>query len=153
MIPRLGRFPGEEHGNPLQYSCLENSMDRGTWWDTVHGVPQSQTWLHGDHLVMSMCRVISCVDGKGCLLWPVCSLDKTVRLCPASFCTPRPNLPVTSGISWLPIFAFQSPMMKRTSLFGISSRRCCRSSQNPVNFSFFGWGIDLDYCHTEWFTL
>ena len=44
-------------------------------------------------------------------------------------------------------------MMKRTSLFGIRSRRCCRSSQNPVNFSFFGWGIDLDYCDTEWFAM
>ena len=40
-----------------------------------------------DHLVMSMCRVFSCVVGRGCLLWPVCSLGKTVSLCPASFCT------------------------------------------------------------------
>ena len=39
----------------------------------------------------------------------------SVSLCPASFCTPRPNLPVTSGISWLSTFAFQSPMMERTS--------------------------------------
>ena len=38
-------------------------------------------------------------------------------LCPASFCTPRPNLPVTPGISWLPTFAFQFPVMKRTSFF------------------------------------
>ena len=44
--------------------------------------------------------------GRGCLLWPVCTLGKTIRLCPASFCTPRPNLPVTPGISWLPTFAF-----------------------------------------------
>ena len=36
-IPRLGRSPGEEHGNPLQYSCLENPMDRGAWQATVHG--------------------------------------------------------------------------------------------------------------------
>ena len=34
----LGRFPGEGKGNPLQYSCLENPMDRGAWWATVHGV-------------------------------------------------------------------------------------------------------------------
>ena len=38
-----GRFPGEGNGNPLQYSCLENSMDRGTWWTVVHGVTKSQT--------------------------------------------------------------------------------------------------------------
>ena len=37
-IPRSGRSPGGGKGNPLQYSCLENSMDRGAWWATVHGV-------------------------------------------------------------------------------------------------------------------
>ena len=36
---------GEGNGNPLQYSCLENSVDRGAWWVAVHGVEQSQTWL------------------------------------------------------------------------------------------------------------
>ena len=43
-IPRLGRSSGEGNGNPLQYSCLENPMDRGTWWATVHG-SQSRTQL------------------------------------------------------------------------------------------------------------
>ena len=38
LIPRSGRAPGEGNGNPLQYSCLENPMDRGAWWATVHGV-------------------------------------------------------------------------------------------------------------------
>ena len=45
-IPGLGRSSGEENGNPLQYSCLENSMDRGAWWVTVNGVTKSQTWLN-----------------------------------------------------------------------------------------------------------
>ena len=45
LIPGLGRSPGEGNGNPLQYSCLENSMDGGTWWATVHGVAKSQTRL------------------------------------------------------------------------------------------------------------
>ena len=40
-----GRSPGEGNGNPLQYSCLENPMDRGAWWATVHGVAKSQTRL------------------------------------------------------------------------------------------------------------
>ena len=44
-IPRLGRSPGEGNGNPLQYSCLENPMDGGTWQATVHGVPKSRTGL------------------------------------------------------------------------------------------------------------
>jgi len=43
LIPGLGRSPGEGNGNPLQYSCLENPMDRGAWWATVHGVTKSQT--------------------------------------------------------------------------------------------------------------
>ena len=42
-IPGSGRSPAEGNGNPLQCSCLENPMDRGTWWATVHGVPKSQT--------------------------------------------------------------------------------------------------------------
>ena len=42
-IPGLGRSPGEGNGNPLQYSCLENPMDRGAWRATVHGVAKSQT--------------------------------------------------------------------------------------------------------------
>ena len=44
-IPGLGRSPGGENGNPLQYSCLENPMDRGAWRAIVHGVTKSQTQL------------------------------------------------------------------------------------------------------------
>ena len=43
-IPRSGRSPGAGNGNPLQYSCLEKSMDRGAWQATVFRVAQSQTW-------------------------------------------------------------------------------------------------------------
>ena len=41
LIPGLGRSPGGGHGNPDQYSCLENPMDRGAWWATLHGVSES----------------------------------------------------------------------------------------------------------------
>ena len=44
-VPGLGRSPGEGNGNPLQYSCLEYSMDRGVWQATVPGVTKSRTWL------------------------------------------------------------------------------------------------------------
>ena len=43
LIPGLGRSPGEGNGNPLQYSCLENPMDRGAWWATVHRFAESDT--------------------------------------------------------------------------------------------------------------
>ena len=45
LIPGSGRSPGEENGNPLQYSCLENPMDGGALWATVHGVAKSRTQL------------------------------------------------------------------------------------------------------------
>ena len=43
LIPGPGRSPEEENGNPFQYSCLENPMNRIAWWATVHGVAKSQT--------------------------------------------------------------------------------------------------------------
>ena len=49
LIPGLGRSPGEWNGHPLQYSFLENSMDRGAWWATVHGVAKSWAQLSDSH--------------------------------------------------------------------------------------------------------
>ena len=46
LIPGSGRSPGEGNGNPLQNSCLENPMDRGAWWATVHGVAKGWTQLN-----------------------------------------------------------------------------------------------------------
>ena len=46
-VPVLGRSSGGRHGNPLQYSCLENPRDGGAWWAAVYGVAQSQTRLTG----------------------------------------------------------------------------------------------------------
>ena len=45
LIPGSGRSPGVGNGNPLQYSCLKNSMGRGAWWAAVHGVAESWTRL------------------------------------------------------------------------------------------------------------
>ena len=56
-IPGLGRFLGEGNGNPLQYSCLENPMDRGAWWAKVHRVAKSQTRLT---LSLSVALVDTC---------------------------------------------------------------------------------------------
>ena len=68
-IPGLGRFPGGGHGNPLQYSCLENPMDRGAWWATVHGVAKSQTRL-------KQLRVYAIVHW----FWPVLDVRTEARL-------------------------------------------------------------------------
>ena len=53
-IPGSGRSPGGGHGNPLQYSCLENPMDRGAWWATGHGVTESDTNEASEHAHMHL---------------------------------------------------------------------------------------------------
>ena len=60
-IPGLGRSPGEVNGNPLEYSCLENSMDRGAWRATVHGITKIRTRLSDYTFTFtnSTCRIIS----------------------------------------------------------------------------------------------
>ena len=50
LIPGSGRSPGEGNGYPLQYSCLENPLDKGAWWATTHGVAKSQTQLRDYHI-------------------------------------------------------------------------------------------------------
>ena len=73
----------------------------------------------------------------------VFSWQNSISLCPASFCTPRPNLPVTPGLSWLPTFAFQSLWNKRISFYGVSSRRSCRSSKNQSALASLASGGSL----------
>ena len=107
---------------------------------------------------MSMCRVthLWCCWTE-CLLWPVCSLNKTLlAIFSASFCTPRPNLPVTPGISWLPTFAFQSPMRRHHFVnkgpssqgYGFSCGHVwmweldCEESWAPKNWCF--WTVVLE---------
>ena len=53
-IPRLGRSPGEGNGYLVQYSCLDNSKDRGAWQATIHGVAKSWTWLSDLHLYITL---------------------------------------------------------------------------------------------------
>ena len=57
LIPGLGRSPAEGNGNPFQYSCLENPMNRGAWWATVHGVAKSQTRLSDFTFFLSLCLI------------------------------------------------------------------------------------------------
>ena len=78
------------------------------------------------------------------------SWKNSVSLCPASFCTPKPNLSVTPSNTGLPTFAFQSPVMKRTSFLVLVLGLV--GLHRPVQlqaFSISGWGIDLDYCDIQ----
>ena len=61
LIPGSGRSPGEGNGNPLQYSCLENPMDRGAWRAADHRVEKSQTLLSIQALLSHFSRVRLCV--------------------------------------------------------------------------------------------
>ena len=55
LIPGLVRSPGEGHGNPLQYSCLENPVDRGAWWAAVHVVAKRRTRRDPEHTSTHVC--------------------------------------------------------------------------------------------------
>ena len=57
LIPGLGRSAGEENGNLLQYSCLENIMDRGTWWAIVHGVTKESDTTEQLHFYF-ICNIV-----------------------------------------------------------------------------------------------
>ena len=83
------------------------------FWDfSILGCKEYNQFVFSvDHLVMSMYTVFSHIVGKGCLIWPMRSLGKT--LLPFALLLQGQILPVTPGISWLPIFAFQSSIMKR----------------------------------------
>ena len=69
-IPRLGRSPGEGNGNPLQNFCLENPMNRGAWWATVHGVAKSWTRLSDFHFTSFSRPTVPCYIAPS-LGWPI----------------------------------------------------------------------------------
>ena len=72
LIPGSGRFPGEGKGNPLQYSCLENPMDRGVWWATVHGVSKESDMT--ERLTFHLYFICSII-GKN--IKPLCCIPET----------------------------------------------------------------------------
>ena len=74
-IPGLGRSPGEGNGNQLQYSCLENPMDRGAWRATVHGVAKSWTRLSN----FTFFRTLSTSTGMGVLACLSASLSQAAH--------------------------------------------------------------------------
>ena len=77
LILGLRRSPEEENGNPLQYSCLEKSMDRGTWWATVPGVAKSRTWLSDFHV--HICKYRKTLERINATPVTVVPLEKGLR--------------------------------------------------------------------------
>ena len=96
--PGSGRFPGEGNDNPLQYSCLEKSMDRGAWWATVHGVTKSRSRLSDFH--------------SQCTLEPTC-----LFIFPAQIWAHQP--------SFGPLFPCSRAVGKSWGQPGQAKRRCC----------------------------
>ena len=91
---------------------------------------------------MSMCRAFSCVVGRRCLLWPVYSLGNSISLGPASFHTPRPNLPV----SWLPIFCIPVPYNEKDIFFWVLVLKNLVSLRRTVQLQLlqhYWWGHRL----------
>ena len=102
-----------------------------------------------DHLVMSICTVFSWVVERVFAMTSVLSWQNSVSLCPASFCTPRPNLPVTPSISWLPTFAFQTLMIN------VIVVQSCLSLCNPMDCSTSGLPVhhhlsEFPQTHVHW---
>ena len=92
-VPGLGRSPGGEHGNPLQYSCLENPMDRGAWRATVHRVTKSHTQLKQFSTHTHTCTVLFF------FLCILCSFPEAHHLLEAS-CSQSPEQ-VSLAVIWL----------------------------------------------------
>ena len=83
LTPGSGRSPGEGHGYPHQYSCLENSMDRGDWEVTVHKIPKSWIWLRDYTVSLWYCNF---------LILKYYSGDIVVRFTSVTFCNCLVNL-------------------------------------------------------------
>ena len=115
-------------------SSVAKNIINVIWVLTIWWCPyvESSHVLLEDGICYDQCKTLA-------KILPALSWQNSVSLCPASFCTPKLNLPVTPGISWFPTFAFQSPMKKRT-FFGISSRRSCRSSR-PTSSTSASWAL------------
>ena len=114
-IPGSGRSPGEGNGNPLQYSCLENLMDGGAWWATVHGVAESDTT---ERLQFSLRLVITFLSRSKRLLISWLQLPSAVILEPPklslSLCplfSERSRDPEKNGI-WNFQFLFPTKIQK-----------------------------------------
>ena len=128
--------PGEGNGYPLQYSCLENSMDRGVWWATVHGVSNSWTQL-SDTLSLSLSQ--TCRDIKQRMRMKRNSITNIpapttpcgpLQFCPSSLFLRTISLPDIVYTMLLPFLCFLLP----------SPSLYCSPQKGPVNQETSCWG-------------
>ena len=127
-IPGSRRCPGKGNGNPLQYSCLENSKDRGAWWATVHRIAESETteWL-------SM-HSSTPTSGTFSLIWHFMFI--TPPFCNLLFCNPR--LPCALGNYFLPqMTLLQEPLVS------LPFQRTFWGWEVWERFSFLIWKFDF----------
>ena len=106
--------------------------------------------------MMSMCRVFSCVVGRGCLLWPVHFLGKTLLVCALLHFVLKGQICLLLQVSLDFLLLHSSPLWWKGHLFWVLVLKSLVGLLEPFNFSFFsvtGWGKDLDYCDIEWFAL
>ena len=127
---------------PTFFNLTLNLAVRSSWSEP-QSAPGCFCWLYRASLSLAAKNIISlisvltvwwcpCVESslvllEECVMTSAFSWQNSISLCPASFHIPRLNLPVTPGVCWLPTITFQSPIMKRTSFFGVSSKRFCGS--------------------------
>ena len=106
--PGWGRSPGGEHGNPLQYSCLENPMDRGAWWATVYGLAENWTRLSDwaqhstGYSICSISRYLRSVPCSACYQFQhrVEVLPFISKPCPTFILIIFYMIAILSGASW-----------------------------------------------------
>ena len=123
LIPGLGRSPAGGHGNPFQYSCLENPMDRRVWQATVHGVTKSRTWLKRHNRCTRFIKAF--FPRNECLLIPWLQSQSAVSLEPKkiksasastfslSICHEviGPHAMILVFLSWVSSQLFYSPLL------------------------------------------
>ena len=164
--PWVGKIPWSRKCNPLLYSCLENPMDRGAWWATVHGVAKSQTWLSMHHLLHLQ------------TLWPVPMLIPSAELCcccwslakSCLFVTPWtaalqfPSPPLCPGVCLdsCPLSRWCYPTISSSAAPSCFCPQCFSASGSfpvsqlfahrwPEYWSFnFCWATALEFCFPDW---
>ena len=101
MIPGSGIFPGKGNGDPFQYSCLENSIDRGAWWAIVHGVAKKLDPTERLRLALSLMDILNNIDSNRSLselhFYRPAADAASLQSCPTP-CDPRDRSPPGSPI-------------------------------------------------------